>query len=549
MRPFLPALGCLMVLSGMLSGDLAAKPPQEKKNAAPNSVQDSAPARTKADSPEATVDKEKGEKAASAKTAPSLQKGKSAGETPALHTVAEGLMKVEVSLSGTLEAASAIDIALRPQTWRAFEVVKAVESGTAVKKGEMLVEFDPEAIDEAIKDLTLAKQLNESALTLAQENLRATEASTPLDQETAQRAKRIANEDLERFTKTLRPLSEKSASFMLRIAEDSLRYEKEELAQLEKMYKADDLTEETEEIVLKRQRDSVRRAEFQYEMAKNYSEQALRVTIPREAETIKQATVRQDLAADKARVVLPLALAQQRLEVERLKQELTKSQRKLKKLTDDRGLMTLRAPTDGVVYFGQCVLGKWSGAEATAKSLRKGGMVQPNDVFLTIVKPRPLFARVSVPEKHIAAVRPGSAAKIETTAYPSVKLTASVVQVDRIPSGGDFDARLSIALKKNAPLLMPGMSCTAKLVPYLKKNALTVPASAVFADELDDEKQYVYLAGDKGKAKKRRVTVGQKSENRVEILKGLVAGDSILLERPKSEKKEEGGRGTGEGNR
>ena len=44
---------------------------------------------------------------------------------------------------------------------------------------------------------------------------------------------------------------------------------------------------------------------------------------------------------------------------------------------------------------------------------------------------------------------------------------------------------------------MPGMSCTAKLVPYVKKNALTVPASAVFTDELDDEKRFVYLVGDK----------------------------------------------------
>lgn len=552
MRLFLPVLGCLMVLSGLLSGDLAAKPPKEKKDATPNAAQDSVPAKAKADSTKATADKgdeSKDDKPASTKTALPAEKGKFGGDAPAVHTVAEGVMKIEVSLSGTLEADSATDVVLRPETWRTFEVVKAVEPGTAVKKGDVLVEFDPETIDEAIKDLTLAQRLSESALKLAEENLRATEASTPLDQEAAQRAKRIANEDLERFTKTLRPQSEKSAKFMLRMAEDSLRYEKEELAQLEKMYKADDLTEETEEIVLKRQRDSVRRAEFQYEMAKTLSEQVLRVTIPREAETVKQAAVRQDLAADKAKVVLPLTLAQQRLEVERLKQERAKSQEKLKKLTADRALMTLRAPTDGVVYFGQCVLGKWSGAESAAKSLRKGGMVQSNDVFMTIVKPRPLFARVSVPEKHIAVVRPESEAKIETAAYPNVKLAASVVQVDNIPSSGDFNARLSIALKKNAPLLMPGMSCTAKIFPYVKKNALTVPASAVFTDELDDEKRYVYLAGDKGKARKRRVTVGQKSENRVEILKGLVAGDRILLERPKSEKKEEGGRGTREGNR
>ena len=42
------------------------------------------------------------------------------------------------------------------------------------------------------------------------------------------------------------------ANFSVKSADNMLAYEKEELRQLEKMYKADDLVEETEEIVLKR---------------------------------------------------------------------------------------------------------------------------------------------------------------------------------------------------------------------------------------------------------------------------------------------------------
>ena len=81
---------------------------------------------------------------------------------------------------------------------------------------------------------------------------------------------------------------------------------------------------------------------------------------------------------------------------------------------------------------------------------------------------------------------------------------------------------------------MPGMACTVKLVPYVDKAALVVPAKAVFTDELDDAKSYVFVTADGGKTSaKRPVTVGKRSDERVEIVKGIAAGDVILLERPK----------------
>ena len=69
----------------------------------------------------------------------------------------------------------------------------------------------------------------------------------------------------------------KSAEFMVKYYNFMLDYEKDELEQLEKMYEADDLTEETEEIVLKRQRNSVEFAEFSLENAKLSRDETLKV--------------------------------------------------------------------------------------------------------------------------------------------------------------------------------------------------------------------------------------------------------------------------------
>ena len=65
-------------------------------------------------------------------------------------------------------------------------------------------------------------------------------------------------------------------------------------------------------------------------------------------------------------------------------------------------------------------------------------------------------------------------------------------------------------------------------MPYRKTDALTVPASAVFADDLDDDRHYVLLPG----AARRDVKLGQKSGQRVEILQGLRGGDEVLQQKP-----------------
>ena len=90
-------------------------------------------------------------------------------------------------------------------------------------------------------------------------------------------------------------------------------------------------------------------------------------------------------------------------------------------------------------------------------------------------------------------------------------------------------------LDKDAKSVVPGMACKVKLTAYLKKDALTVPAKAVMTDELDDH-PYVYLLGKDGKSAKRPVTVGEKTDKLVEILKGLAEGEQVLLEAPKDGK-------------
>jgi len=155
---------------------------------------------------------------------------------------------------------------------------------------------------------------------------------------------------------------------------------------------------------------------------------------------------------------------------------------------------------------------------------------------MTIVRNRPMRIRIDVPEESLHYVRPGLKGTVEPTAYPDLKLSATVESVDALPLGNQFSASIEPSLPHEADMLVPGMSCTVKFVPYLKKRALVALASAVFTDKLDSEKKYVYLYQEGEKSEKVQVTVGKRSGDRLEILEGLDRGDEILLEEPKADK-------------
>jgi HlyD family secretion protein len=453
---------------------------------------------------------------------------------PATYKVKKSPFRIEVNLDGVFEAQNTAELALRPQEWPAMQVLKAVDHGTPVKQGDLVLQIDTDKLDRAISDLRAELQVNELSMKQAEQQQAALEKTSPLDVEANERSHRMTEEDWKQYVAVDKPLSLKSAELMLQMNKDFVEYQEEELRQLEKMYKADDLMEETEKIVLKRARDNVKRAKFGLERAQAVHDEALKYTLPRFEEKLKDATARTEIDFNRNKITLPLALSKQRLEHEKLKIQRTLSEEKLKKLMADREMMTVKAPIDGILYYGKFVRGKWSTGLAGSDTLRRGAAVLPNDVFMTVVQPRPLAVHFTVPEAQVQNIQPGLQGIIEPAAFNQLKLTGMVQKVSAVPiSSGSFDGVLTVAADAQTGAIVPGMACEVKFVPYKKADALTVPPKSVFTEELDPAKQYVYLVGKDGKPEKRPVTIGKRNEKQAEVLQGLAEGDVILTEKPK----------------
>ncbi|NBW96108.1 MAG: HlyD family efflux transporter periplasmic adaptor subunit [Planctomycetia bacterium] len=451
---------------------------------------------------------------------------------PSTYTVKPVPFRLESRLEGTFEPPKLTDVRADMKRWTQLVVEEAVPHGTRVGRGDVLIRLDTQKIDEAIRDLEIGGRLAATALSLLEREVAVLEKAAPLQLEVAARSRRMVQEDVERYDTKEAGLAAVANDKQLAAAEFALANAEEELGQLEKMYDQDDLTEETEEIVLKRARFEAEMAAFQAAMVRDRHERVAGLDLPRRMEFLHNLDRASELDFELAEESLPLALEKQRLDLEKARNEQRKAAENLAELRAERERMPIRAPADGIVYYGRWRQGKWLDADTVAGRLRPGGQIDARDTIMTVIGPGKLTLRAVVPEKELARVTAGYPARVVPRAFPDVRLGARVRGVSPVPvSSGKFDALLDLA--EEHPRISAGMEADVRVIVESRPDALAVPRKAVFSEPLDDDARFVYVAVRDGREpQKRTVAVGRANDEAIEITAGLAFGEEILLEKP-----------------
>ncbi len=447
--------------------------------------------------------------------------------------------KVDVEAEGVFVAEETAEVALRPEVWTSFKVVEAVPHGKRVRKGDVLVKFDDKDIEKAIAEKSLELRTGELALMAAEEDFPRLEKSIALSYEEAKRQYDEAHDEKKRFDETMRDMSERMAKYYLQSSEQQFQNANEEYEQLKKMYDADELTEETEEIVLKRQKFEVEAAKFFLEYAKINHQYTTEISIPQREESLKTGVEVAKIAFDRASMAKSLGMNQQQYELEKMRAARAKAVDSHAKLLADRALMTLKAPADGIVYYGRAVNGRWIEVSSQESKLIPFGTVTPNSVVMTIVKDRPMFVETSISEKELPTVKVKQPVVVSPVADAEVELKAVVAKVADVPGAGNkFPVRVDLKSNDVPDWLMPGMTCKTKITVYDVKEAIVIPADLLQTDKKDEKQKYVMLQVEgEEKPVRRDVKVGKTKEKEVEIVKGLEAGD-VVVKGAKDEKKD-----------
>lgn len=447
---------------------------------------------------------------------------------PTEHKVARGDFRVSVVLPALVTAKDDVELSLNPKEWADLSVERAVAHGAKVRKGDVLVVLDTTKITEQIAELEAARQAAALTLRQGEEALSNLEAATPVLLAAADTARVQAADDLAYFEKTGRKEEENAARWMVQSSEQALEGAEEELDQLTKMYEADDLTEETEEIVVRRARYAVDGARKRLDSVRLSSEFNLSAGIPRQHETLRVAAKNAGIAAENARSTLPRALEIARLATAKAKEDDTKAAEKLPRLRHDLDQMEIRAPRDGYAYYGQAIDGKWESGAIVAKKLVPGGKLAPREIFMTLVSGEvgPLVA--VVPEDKLFLLKEGDSGTATPAFDPRLTLPVRLGSIAHAPQpGGGFLARLNVDAEA-APRLAPGMNVKVTLVPIDEKNVLTVPSSAVFQKDGASFVTVKKEAGNEAVA----VTSGATDGSLIVIISGLNEGDTVLTTRP-----------------
>ena len=454
-------------------------------------------------------------------------------ETPKPATVKAEIGKIvlETSLKGTVESEQTTELSLDIKSWTGPFIVKsAVAHGTSVRKGDVVLELDTVKIDQALNDIRLERELADLSLRLANEELPILEQSLPINLAAAEREKRIAEEDFKRYTEVERELKKKTTDNQVKSLANFLEYSREELKQLEKMYRDKDLTEETEEIIVKRQRNQIEMIEFMLESSKIQQNREETRGVPRRDQAMKESVQKQTMSWQKAMFSLPLEFKQKRLALQKQEIERAKTEERFGNLEGDRAAMIIRAPNDGIVFHGQAERGVWNTATVTSR-LRRNGAIQPKEVVMTVVSARPVVLRADVEEKDLHALKEGLTGKAIPTGYPSLKLTARLKSLSLVPrAAGSFESRISLDIPDNVETILPGMTANVKFETYRNESAILIPTTSIFRDDGSDI-PFVYVAAE-GKTVKTEIETGKVTGNKTEVLSGLKAGLEILATKP-----------------
>lgn len=455
-------------------------------------------------------------------------------EKPATIDVKADEFKIEVTVKGAFDASKKTEIAIKPESWATFKLKEEpVAHGTKVKKGDTLMVFETEEFDEQFSDAKDKVILADLGYKLAALSLEQLEKTTPMDMEVAERSAEQSADDYKYFVEVEEPQRKKSLEFNLKSSKQMVEYYQEEYEQLKKMYEADDLTEETEEIVLKRAKDSLEQANFMLERAKLQYDRTLNTLLPRSRIVQDEAQIRSKMALDKAKLAIPASLKKAQLEIKQQETALKKAKEKLDDLTKDKDLFVVKAPAAGVVYYGQVKEGKLATASTVEKLMEVGKPVTPKAVVMTILPEAASIMHTTIEEKDLHQVRKGQTVTVTPTAYPDLKIEGKITSLSRFPNAGSkYDATISVSSQdKDWSNIVPGMSGEGKILTYHVKNAILLPKDSVFSDD-DGETHYVFVAGDDDKSTKTTVKTGKTSGDKIEILNGVKAGQKILKSKP-----------------
>jgi cobalt-zinc-cadmium efflux system membrane fusion protein len=173
-------------------------------------------------------------------------------------------------------------------------------------------------------------------------------------------------------------------------------------------------------------------------------------------------------------------------------------------------VFSLTSPISGVVVERGGTIGATVGSDAN---------------LFKIINLSSVWIDANVFEKDLERIKRGQEVKVTVPAFPGSTFSGRVILISSVVDPETRTVQVRTEVSNRDGRLKPDMFANVEVVTAVHRTAISIPLSAV----LDDNGKSVVFVADGNEYKKREVTVGMKSDDRVEITSGLTEGDKVVV--------------------
>ena len=169
----------------------------------------------------------------------------------------------------------------------------------------------------------------------------------------------------------------------------------------------------------------------------------------------------------------------------------------------------------------------WSGLIAE-KAVSVGRYTKKGDRIATLVRVDPLRIELTIPEGAVAAVRKGQKVSFAVQSYPDRQFEGAIAYVGPAVRTDSRSLVVEAIVPNPKGSLQPGLFATAHIELPAATLSLMIPAAAV----RNEGGVFKLFVAKNDRAEVRIVQVGREANGRLEILRGLAAGERVVSRPP-----------------
>ena len=433
-------------------------------------------------------------------------------------------LDVTVSKDGELRAIDNLEVASAVEGSNTITFL--VPEGSAVAKGDKLVELDSSKIRENLESATLELREEQNELENARELLEIQRTTNSADLEGAEVELKLAKLALDQYRDGTYPQAQADAETALKMAVVALKNKQGDYDDTLGLLNKNFVTQaelKKREVELIEARNALAKAQRGLDVLTGYTnphDSAEKSNAVSQAAQ-KLARVRRQNAAN---------LAQKQNNVDNEEQSVLVRQRKLDHLTEQLAATVMAAPGDGLVVYQQ-------DTRNDQNRIAEGAQVRERQVILRLPDTSRMMAAVNINEGQVGRLELGQRATVNVTGVAEPQ-GATVTKIAPIADSGSRwwnpdlkEYPVELTLDRTPQGAKPGVGVTATVYVDRLRDVLAVPLSAIYSAGPD---AYVFAAapaadGSGERVTPTKVTVGAMNDTMAQVTSGLSDGAEVVL--------------------